>query len=326
MKKLLIVAFALCCVFGGVLNASAEKLRIGHLRTLAVDAQMVIAIEKGYFKAEGLEVETTKFTSGVPLMQALTGNSVDVAAMGAVICNFPAQGQGKVFLTNAIEWDTAQLYARPETKATKITDIKNGKVATVKGTTAHVFLHEAMKANGMDSTKDVELVSMDMAGAVAAFISGAVPYVVTWAPFEVRIMERVKDAKLISSAKDFYPQAAIMSGWVASNKFYAGNKATLKKIIRAWQKANDDLIANPQENLKLIHAKAYSDIPYSDIEVSWNREKCYTAAEWRKLYQDGSVVRWLGQVNKVFVEIGSLPKVTDPKEFFDSSLFLETIK
>ena len=326
MKRLMVLVFALSFVLGGVLNASAETLRIGHLRTLAVDAQMVIAIEKGYFKAEGLEVETIKFTSGVPLMQALTGDSVDVAVMGAVICNFPAQGQGKVFMTNSIEWDTAQLYARPETKASKITDIKGGKVATVKGTTAHVFLHEAMKANGMDSNKDIELISMDMAGAVSAFISGAVPYVVTWAPFEVRIMEHVKGAKLLSSAKEFYPQAAIMSGWVANNKFYANNKATLKKIIRAWQKANDDLVANPQENLKLVHAKAYSDIPYSDIEVSWKREKCYTAAEWRALYLDGTVPRWLGQVNKVFVEIGSLPSATDAKVFFDPSLFIETVK
>jgi NitT/TauT family transport system substrate-binding protein len=259
-------------------------------------------------------------------MQALTGDSLDVAVMGAVICNFPAQGQGKVFMANSIEWDTAQLYARPETKATKITDIKGGKVATVKGTTAHVFLHEAMKANGMDSNKDVEIVSMDMAGAVSAFISGSVPYVVTWAPFEVRILEHVKDAKLLSSAKDFYPQAAIMAGWVASNKYYAGNKETLKKIIRAWQKANDDLLSNPEENLKLVHEKAYSDIPFSDIQVSWNREKCYSGKEWLELYKDGTVARWLGQVNKVFVEIGSLPKATDPGIFFDPALFLETVK
>ena len=326
MKKLLVVFFALSFVLGGVLGASAEKLRIGHLRTLAVDGQMVIAIEKGYFKAEGLDVETVQFNSGVPLSQALTGGSVDVAAMGAVICNFPAQGQGKVFMVNAIEWDTAQLYARPETKASKLADIKKGKVATVKGTTAHVFLHEAMKANGMDSNKDIELINMDMAGAVSAFISGAVPFVVTWAPFEVRIMEHVKGAKLISSAKEFYPQAAIMSGWVASNKFYASNKDTLRKIIRAWRKANDDLLANPQENLKLIHAKAYSNIPFSDLEISWNRQKCHTSAEWNKLYQDGSVARWLGRVNGVFVEIGSLPKATDPKEFFDPTLFLDSFK
>jgi len=326
MKKLLVVILALSFVFGSVLSASAEKLRIGHLRTLAVDGQMVIAIEKGYFKDEGLDVETIQFNSGIPLSQALTGGSVDVATMGAVICNFPAQGQGKVFLLNSIEWDTAKLYARPETNASKITDIKNGKVATVKGTTAHVFLHEAMKANGMDSNKDIELVSMDMAAAVSAFITGAVPYVVVWSPFDVRIKEHVKDAKLLSSAKEFYPQAAIMSGWVASNKFYAGNKETLKKIIRAWRRANDDLVSNPEESLKLIHAKAYSNIPYSDLEVNWNSQKCYTNEEWLKLYQDDTVARWLGQVNKVFVEIGSLPKATDPKDFFDPTLFFETAK
>ena len=89
---------------------------------------------------------------------------------------FPSRGVGKIFLINDIEWDTAMLFARPETGAKSIKDIKGQKVTTVKGTTAHVFLHNAMKANGLDSNKDIELVSMDMAGAVSAFIANATPF------------------------------------------------------------------------------------------------------------------------------------------------------
>jgi NitT/TauT family transport system substrate-binding protein len=232
-------------------------------------------------------MEPIVFTSGVPLMQALSGGSVDVAIMGAVISNFPSRGVGKVFLINDIEYNTAMLFARPEAKAQKIQDVKGQKIATVKGTTAHVFLHTALKANGMDSTKDVEIVSMDMAGAVSAFISGAVPFVCTWAPFHVQIREKVPGAVMLSSAKEFYPGAAIIGGWVAANKFYEQRKDVLKKIVKAWVKANDELVGKPEESLKLIHSKAYSNIPFSDIQASWEAQKCESSKDWVKLYETG---------------------------------------
>jgi len=323
--RYVVLALVLALWFAPAVLA-AETVNVGYLHTLAVDGQFWIAMEKGYFKEEGLEMRPIVFTSGVPLMQALSGGSVDVAIMGAVISNFPTQGVGKIFLLNDIEFDTAKLYARPESGVSTIKDLKGRRIATVKGTTAHVFLHNALKANGLDSTKDVELVSMDMAGAVAAFISGAVPVISTWVPFDVQIREKVLGAKLISSAKEFYPGAAIMGGWVAANKYHETKKDVLRKIIRAWAKANDSLMANTPDALKLIHAKAYSNIPFSDIEAAWPAEKCETSKDWVKLYQDGTAAKWIGQVTQVFVEIGSIGKWVDPKEFFDTSLYLSAVK
>ncbi len=325
--KIIAVIFMVAFAFSFIGPVSAaEKVKVGYLHTLAVDGQFWIAMEKGYFKEQGLEMEPIQFTSGIPMMQALSGGSVDVAIMGAVISNFPSRGVGKAFLINNIEYDTAMLFARPETKAKSIQDVRGQTIATVKGTTAHVFLHTALKANGIDSKKDVKIVSMDMAGAVAAFISGAVPYVATWAPFNVQIRERVPGAILISSAKDFYPDAAIIGGWVATNDAYENRRGMLEKIVKAWVPANDYLVGNPNEALKLVHAKAYSKIPFSDLKASWDAEKCQTSEAWAKMYKDGTVAKWLGQVEMVFVEIGSIGKWVDPKEFFDPSIYLSVVK
>jgi NitT/TauT family transport system substrate-binding protein len=321
----IMVVFAITLCLSGAAVA-ADKVKVGYLHTLAVDGQFWIGVNKGYFAEQGLEMEPIVFTSGVPLMQALSGGSVDVAIMGAVISNFPSRGVGKVFLINDIEYNTAMLFARPESKAQKIQDVKGQKIATVKGTTAHVFLHTALKANGMDSTKDVEIVSMDMAGAVSAFISGAVPFVCTWAPFHVQIREKVPGAVMLSSAKEFYPNAAIIGGWVAANKFYDERKDVLKRIVKAWAKANDELVGKPEESLKLIHSKAYSNIPFGDIQASWEAQKCETSKDWVKLYEDGTVSKWIGQVEKVFVEIGSIGDWVDPKNFFDPNIFLDVMK
>jgi hypothetical protein len=45
-----------------------------------------------------------------------------------------------------------------------------------------------------------------------------------------------------------------------------------------------------------------------------------------KLYKDGTVAKWLGQVEQVFVEIGSIGNWVDPKEFFDPALYLGEVK
>jgi len=323
---ILLVTFVVATMFS-LGSARAEKIRVGYLHTVAVDAQFWLMLNKfKTFEKEGLEVEPIMFTSGIPLMEALAGRSVDVAIMGAVISNFPAQGVGKVFLINDIEFDTAKLFARPETNAKSIADVKGKTVATTKGTTAHVFFYNACKSVGLNSEKDVDIVNMDMASAVAAFIKGAVPYVVTWCPFDTYIREKVPGAIMLSSAKDFYPDAAIIGGWVATEEMYKKRPEILRKIVRAWVPANDYLVKHPDEALEWLQQNAYPDVPLRDIKSSYAAELCHTASEWIKLYQDGTVQKWIGQVEQVFVNIGAFGEFKDPTKFWDPSIYLYTLR
>jgi ABC-type amino acid transport substrate-binding protein len=111
------------------------------------------------------------------LFNAMIGGSLDMLSTGAVISNFPARGQGKAFLINNIEFATAQLWIREDQGVKTWADLKGRKIATTLGTTAHVFLDAALRANGLDPAKDVELVNQGMPVAVTSFISGAVPAV-----------------------------------------------------------------------------------------------------------------------------------------------------
>src|SRR5262245_47124114 len=84
---------------GGPASAQTKtKIRVGYLHTLAVDGQMWLADHLGAFDKNGLEPEFKLFQTGLELFQAMIGGSLDVLSTGAVISNFPARGQGKVFL------------------------------------------------------------------------------------------------------------------------------------------------------------------------------------------------------------------------------------
>ena len=122
----------------------------------------------------------------------MIGGSLDVLSTGAVVSNFPARGQGRVFLLNNIEYATAQLWVRDDA-IKSIADLKGKQISTTTGTTAHVFLDRALRSAKLDPTKDVQIVNQRMAEAVTSFVSGAVPAVALWVPFDSTVKQKVAE-------------------------------------------------------------------------------------------------------------------------------------
>jgi NitT/TauT family transport system substrate-binding protein len=241
-----------------------------------------------------------------------------------VLSNFPARGQGKVFLINDIEYATAQLWVRGD-QIKSIKDLKGKKISTTAGTTAHVFLDTALRANGVDP-KDVEIVNQRMSEAVTSFISGAVPAVALWVPFNIPVREKVPGAKKLVDASAFYPQAAIVGGWATRADYFDRNRNVLEGIIRGWASANDYFIANSQAALDQLQKNHYKQVPLTDLKEQFGGQKMFTSAEWHKLYADGTVTKWLQQVTDFFVRFANIASPTPASKYFDPSLYLQTIK
>src|SRR4029079_2567105 len=123
--------------------------------------------------------------------------------------------------------------------------------------TAHVFLDTALRANNVDP-KEVELVNQTMPAAVTAFISGAVPAVALWVPFNVTVRDKVPGATMLADASAYYPKAAIIGGWAAANDYYEPNKETLAKLIRGWADGNEYNIAQRKEASGKLTKNHYS--------------------------------------------------------------------
>ena len=308
------------------LAQSRTKIRVGYLHTLAVDGQMWLAQHLGAWGRNGLEPEFKQFTTGLELFQAMVGGSIDMLSTGAVISNFPARGQGKMFCVNCVEFATAQLWVRGDQGVNSFADLKGKRIATTTGTTAHVFLDNALRANKLDPAKDVEILNQRMAEAVTSFISGAVPAVALWVPFNVTVRDKVPAAKKLVDASAYYPQAAIVSGWAASNDFHAKNREVLQRVVRAWSEGNQMLVAKPDEALAILQKEQYAQVPLPDLKEQFGAQKVFSNADWRKLYADGTVTGWLQQVTDFFVRFGNIQNAVPARQYFDPSVYLDTIK
>jgi len=318
-------ATALTAMQPHLAQAQTTKIKIGYLHTLAVDGQIWLADSMGLWKKEGLEPEFIKFQTGLELFQAMSGGSIDVLATGAVLSNFPARGQGKVFLLNDVEFATAQLWVHPDMGINSFADLAGKKISTTTGTTAHVFLNTALRANGIDP-KSVDVVNQRMPDAVTAFISKSVPAVALWVPFNISIKTRVPTAKKLVDASAYYPKAAIVGGWAARNDYYDKNKETLAKIVRVWAQANDAMIKNPDQAIETLQQNYYKDVPLSDLKEQLGAQKMFTSTEWAKMYADGTVTKWLQQVTDFFTEFAKIPNAVPASQYFDPKLYLSTIK
>jgi len=319
-------ASAIATVCPSLARAQTKKIKVGYLHTLAVDGQMWLADSNGWWKKQGLDPEFIQFQTGLELFQAMSGGSIDVLSTGAVMSNFPARGRGKVFLINDVEFATAQLWVHPEMGIKTIADLKGKKISTTAGTTAHVFLDTALRANGLDPKKDVQIVNQRMPDAVTAFISGAVPAVALWVPFNISVRKRVPTAKMLVDASAYYPKAAIVGGWAARNDFYDNKKDMLERIIRVWVQANDHLVGHVDESLQLLQKKYYPRVPLADIKEQYGAQKMFTSKEWAKRYADGTVTKWLQQVTDFFVDFANIPNAVPASKYFDPKLYLNVVK
>jgi NitT/TauT family transport system substrate-binding protein len=300
-------------------------IRVGYLHTLAVDGQMWLADHLGAFAKNGLEPEFKQFQTGLEIFQAMIGGSLDVLSTGAVISNFPARGQGKMFLANAVEFATAQLWVREDQGIKSIADLKGKRIATTAGTTAHVFLNTALTENGMKGS-DIELLNQRMPDAVTSFISGSVPAVALWVPFNITVRDKVPGAKKLVDASAFYPKAAIMSGWATTESFHKEKRDVLVQVIKAWQEGNDYLTGKTDEALDVLQKKHYPQVPLADLKEQYGAEKAFPSAEWRKLYGDGTVTKWLQQVTDFFATTGNIPNAVPASQYFDPSIYMDAVK
>jgi NitT/TauT family transport system substrate-binding protein len=89
----LIVSSGLAAVFPAAARAQEEVVRIGDNLAIS-NAGIYIAMDKGYFKEQGIRTETSVFASAAKMVGALTAGELDVTMGTASAGLFNAIGQG----------------------------------------------------------------------------------------------------------------------------------------------------------------------------------------------------------------------------------------
>jgi NitT/TauT family transport system substrate-binding protein len=324
-RQLLIGAAGLAVGAAPAIVRAKTRLRLGYLHVVAVDGQIWTGLDRGSFERNGIDFELSEFNTGPEVFEALAAGKLDVVSAGGVISSQLALGAGRAFLINDIEISTAQLWVRPDLGVRTFADLRGKRIATTTKTTAHIFLDRALRANGIDAS-DVEVRNSSMSTAVASFISGEVPAVALWVPFNIMVREKLPAAIKLVDASAYYPQSAILGGWVAGHDYYDHNRDALAGIIRGWADANDYILHHGAAAADALQKGHYPQVSVADINEALKAQKMFSSREWKRLYSDGTVVKWLQQVSDFFMADSGVTNAKPATEYFDPSLYLETIR
>ncbi|TMA83595.1 MAG: ABC transporter substrate-binding protein [Deltaproteobacteria bacterium] len=139
-------------------SSAIDNLRVAYPSMNTSVFALVIAQKEGYFKEEGLNVELLSIRGEIAIRTTLAGE-VDFftnagSALAAAVRNVPVK-----LITVFQDKPSWDLIAQPEIKSVAQLRGKNIAVMSPEGSLA-VVAREMLRKNGLDPTKDVNLVTM----------------------------------------------------------------------------------------------------------------------------------------------------------------------
>ena len=142
--------------------AQAAPVKIGCvvLGDLGINAPTMIALEKGFFKQNGLDAEMIPFKGGPDLLKGVLAGSADIGLTGATDpLVFRERGTSIRALATILEKNHFTLTVAPQIK--KVEDLKGGTIGvTVVGSTTWVFARMLARKMGWDPERDIRIVGV----------------------------------------------------------------------------------------------------------------------------------------------------------------------
>lgn len=241
---------ALCLTVAAVVISSAahaETLKLAH-STWVGYGPFYIAQEKGFFAAEGLDIELTIMENTPLKMGALMAGHVDMVA--STVDEFPTYMKpGKpVKYILAVDNSNGGDGVVSNKDISTVADLKGKTVAFEEGSVSQFFINALLREVGL-TQDDIQTVNMTATDAGVAFSAQRVDAAVTWEPALSQGAATDHGRLLVSSAEK---PGLIVDVVAVRAEFANEHRAELKGFVRAWGKALDFLKSNPDESYQIM--------------------------------------------------------------------------
>ena len=304
MKKkiILLVLIALIAV-SGMWYFTSRKLvtktteithvKIAYLASNVNALPLYLAIDKGYFKDAGLEVEPVKFEAPNQILDALISGNVDFGA--------PSTAMGITAISQAKNPNTLKVFAlnggaepnnidnvllvKKDSTISTIKDLKGKKLGILSGIQFRTMAQDILASENLLFDKDVTMVELAIPLQLQALITGQIDAVLTLEPVKIigEGQDAVKDL-VIAPINKYITNPWYGGGGIVSVKFSQTNPNTTRKIISVFDKAIKEINSDPntarqylknytplnEEQMKIVPLpifKMYTDFQESDISA-----------------------------------------------------------
>jgi ABC-type nitrate/sulfonate/bicarbonate transport system substrate-binding protein len=247
---------------------AADKVIAGSLGGQAPLWAIYVAVHKGFFTAEGLDLELNLAQSGAAVTQQLTGGSLDVVLSVGITDPIRAIEKGAPLALVRIIGNSPPyvLIGKPELKS--IADLKGKNISTgADNDITTAYFERMMAANGMKKGDYTTIPAGVAAARFAALKAGVVDAAVVLPPLNFQATKA--GFSTLGLAAD-YVKDLPFTGMAVHRKWAAANMAAAKKVLAATDKSiawlNDPAHKAEAVELLVKHARANKD----DAEASYD--------------------------------------------------------
>ena len=232
-----------------------DPVTIGFAAILA--APVIIAHEKGYFFDEGLDVTMREYSAGKLALDGMFAGEVDLATVAETPVVFNSFKRDDFFILAMISSnaDDLKIVVRKDRGIRKASDLKGRKIGTTFGTAAQFYLDSYLNISGL-AKDDVTVINRTVSNLPADLQKGTVDAIATIEPYAYEARQLLGDNAMRLPKVDIY---GIMYNLVTTKQFSKKHPETVKKVLKAIDKAVTFIQQNKKESLMITALKLKVD-------------------------------------------------------------------
>lgn len=244
----------------------ATKIRVGYW-PIAAGLPFYAAVEQGYFKAAGLDVEVQRYAGAQQIMEAMLADRCDGSANGTGSANIAigeiaAPGSFKIFCSNPSNAKNVldQVLVPASSTAKTIADLKGKRVASGPGIQNVTLAKTVLERGGATGATVVELpIGQHVASLAAGQVDGCYTLEPTGTIGRLNGSTRMLEAGVIAKYILGDPMAPWFGGSASlTSAFIKKNPDAAKKFITAYAQGVQLVRSKPADARQFL--KGYTAI------------------------------------------------------------------
>ena len=257
MKVRFFLFFLVLSLAGTALAADKVRFAVHFKLNPQYPLPVLAALEKGYWKAQGLEVEYFPFDAPPTLYRAVTAGEIDMGTSGLTgLVEAASAGVPAVVVADPNIVTEFNFWVRTDSPLKVPKDVKGAKIGVTRlGSDSHAYARAVVKALGIED-KDVKFVGMGgggphMAGLKAGAIDIATLAKTTMAPLILR-----GEVRELLRMDDYLPKGvSILALLFARKEFLEKNPGLVKKVVKGFLHGAEFVMKNPDWSTERMKAE-----------------------------------------------------------------------
>jgi ABC-type nitrate/sulfonate/bicarbonate transport system substrate-binding protein len=265
MRRILTWAWLLISLAGKSFAAAPESIRVSYATLSAAYMDHICAMDRGYFREEGLNIEVIRAPGGVATPGLLSGQFQFSSSASSAVSAAVRGGPVKIVYTNLSRPSYTLVSIKPDITSAK--DLIGKKIAINSfGDTGHLSTILYLKKMGINPSSVLFIAVGRNEVRFPALVSGAIDA----APLVPRDMVVLKDQKHVALADLGKEIQLVWNGVAVSSKLLGENPQLVERFLRGLAKGREFARRYKDETVSLISKRDPSplDAIKFDYEVT----------------------------------------------------------